>query len=48
MKKEYTTPKLETIKINSEDPTAAFAGGNYNSVALVKANSSSTTNVISY
>ncbi|MCD8159360.1 MAG: hypothetical protein LUD77_10895 [Clostridiales bacterium] len=48
MKKPYTTPKLETAKINSEDSTAAFAEGNYNSIALVKTDSSLAANVISY
>ncbi|MCD8239476.1 MAG: hypothetical protein LUC92_09105 [Clostridiales bacterium] len=47
MKKTYTTPKIEKVKINSEAPITAFAAGNINSVAMVKADST-VTNVINY
>ncbi|MCD8090490.1 MAG: hypothetical protein LUD81_07725 [Clostridiales bacterium] len=49
MKKIYISPKIEITKINSEDPTAAFAAGNHNSLAMVKAKDvSSAANIINY
>ncbi|MCD8216189.1 MAG: hypothetical protein LUC97_11215 [Clostridiales bacterium] len=48
MKKEYTTPKIVTTKINSEDPAAAFVSSNINVNAISVKPDSSAVNTISY
>ncbi|MCD7854519.1 MAG: hypothetical protein LUG66_02755 [Clostridiales bacterium] len=50
MKKIYTNPKIEIIRINSKDDTAAFAVGsaaNVNLANIIKADSSAA-NIIKY
>ncbi|MCD8214370.1 MAG: hypothetical protein LUC97_01795 [Clostridiales bacterium] len=48
MKKIYTTPKIETTKINSKDPTAAFVSSNINVNAISVKPDSSAANTINY
>ncbi|MCD8214665.1 MAG: hypothetical protein LUC97_03325 [Clostridiales bacterium] len=47
MKKEYTKPEIQITKINSEEPTAAFVNGNYNST-VVRIADNSAENIINY
>ncbi|MCC8097277.1 MAG: hypothetical protein LIO44_01695 [Eubacterium sp.] len=46
MKKEYTSPKIEVLKIGSEENIAVFFSSNYNIANLKLA--SDASNVISY